>query len=116
MKETPKEARARRLKERRFDEFGPFRALAEAEGYLMARRHGRPPTIMTVAKWESLEHCRDNVVPITTPVYDPGAQTGMGTMEELREVRRQAAAGEITPAMAELRRADLIAKLQEQIT
>lgn len=40
--------------ERRYDKFGEFRVLAEAEGYLMVRRRGCGVSVMTVADWERM--------------------------------------------------------------
>lgn len=38
----------------RYDEKGPFRLMAKAEGYVMCRRPGLMVTVKTVKEWEAL--------------------------------------------------------------
>lgn len=40
--------------ERRVDHIGPLRLMAEAEGYVMVRRPGCMPFLMSADKWRAL--------------------------------------------------------------
>jgi hypothetical protein len=40
--------------ERRYDQFGEFRLMARAEGYVMFRRKGCAAHVMTEAEWDRL--------------------------------------------------------------
>lgn len=40
--------------ERRYDRFGGMRLMTEAEGYVMMRRVGRKPCLITRKEWDSL--------------------------------------------------------------
>jgi hypothetical protein len=39
--------------ERRYDRYGEFRLMAEADGYVMARRQGRMPFIVKRKEWDA---------------------------------------------------------------
>lgn len=40
--------------ERRFDAIGEWRAMTEAEGYVMCRRPGRIPRVMSRKEWDAM--------------------------------------------------------------
>jgi hypothetical protein len=40
--------------ERRYDQYGEFRLMVEAEGYVMFRRHGAGPHVMSRKAWDAL--------------------------------------------------------------
>ena len=41
------------LAEKRYDRYGEFRLITEAEGYVMARRKGCTPFLITRTEWDS---------------------------------------------------------------
>jgi len=48
----------------REDRYGPFRLMAYAEGYVMARRKGCAPFVCPLAEWVALHNDKQQPVPL----------------------------------------------------
>lgn len=46
--------RSRAKRESRYDQHGEFRLMTEASGYVMYRRPGRLPSVMSRKEWDAL--------------------------------------------------------------
>ena len=47
--------------ERRFDKYGEFRLMARCEGYVLFRRVGRMPCVMTEREWNEMARTPETV-------------------------------------------------------
>lgn len=54
MSKYPQELQAKKVSTDRYDAIGKIKKVCEAEGYVMARRSGCAPFVLSLGKWELL--------------------------------------------------------------
>lgn len=60
-------SRDQNTREHRVDKIGPMREMHRAEGYVMARRPGKFPFVMTLAEWASYPILEPTPLPAPGP-------------------------------------------------